>query len=324
MGNVKNMPSNQQIEFVESSNSNMNHEELKKLGVEIPKNERPSENKRKTEDHRSAESRKHAEGKQSSREKRSSNSSELERVSKDRSNPKNHEGERNSEDERIAGSQRHPIRKTSHEEKVCTESQRRSNGKTSPAEKSRPGSQSSKHRHTSSEGRESSKSRKKSEIRSSPETRKRSDRHKSSVGFGLENLERQVIIKDDEVSGVKYKNNNEIITSNTTSPTHLESSRTIRESLSPSRKVSPSVPKQLPQPILVGKHVKNAVAVGKTSFAERVRLFQSLTGRTDTPGNDEGHTDGEMKAWGSPIRAHSAQTTWKEQALLKSDSSGNI
>ena len=324
MGNVKNMSSNQQLESIESSNSNMNHKELKKLGVEIPKDERPYENKRKTEEHRSAESRKHSEGKQRSRERRSSNSSELERVSKDRSNPKNLEGERNSEDERIAGSQRRPFRKTSHEEKVCPESQRRSNGKTSPAEKSRPGSQSSKHRHTSSEGRESSKSRKKSETKSSPETRKRSDRHKSSVGFGLENLERQVINKDDEVSGVKYKNNNEIITSNTTSPTHLESSRTIRESLSPSRKVSPSVPKQLPQPILVGKHVKNAVAVGKTSFAERVRLFQSLTGRTDTPGNDEGHTDGEIKAWGSPIRAHSAQTTWKEQALLKSDSSGNI
>ena len=324
MGNVKNMSSNQQLESIESSNSNMNHKELKKLGVEIPKDERPFENKRKTEEHRSAESRKHAEGKQRSRERGSSNSSELERVSKDRSNPKNLEGERNSEDERIAGSQRRPFRKTSHEEKVCPESQRRSNGKTSPAEKSRPGSQSSKHRHTSSEGRESSKSRKKSETKSSPETRKRSDRHKSSVGFGLENLERQVINKDDEVSGVKYKNNNEIITSNTTSPTHLESSRTIRESLSPSRKVSPSVPKQLPQPILVGKHVKNAVAVGKTSFAERVRLFQSLTGRTDTPGNDEGHTDGEIKAWGSPIRAHSAQTTWKEQALLKSDSSGNI
>ena len=287
------MPGNQQLESVESSNSKMNQKDLKKLGVDILKDEKPSENKRKTEDHRLAESRRYSEFRQSSREKRSSNSSELQKVSKERNSPTQHEGltsqrERNSEGERIAGSQR------------------RSNGKTSPEE------------------REKSKSRKKSEIRSSPETRKRSDRHKSSVGFGLENLDRQVINKDDEVSGVKYKNNNEIITSNTPSPTHLESSRTIRESLSPSRKISPLVPKQLPQPILVGKQVKNAVAVGKTSFAERVRLFQSLTGRTDTPGNDEGHTDGEMKAWGSPIRAHSAQTTWKEQALLKSDSSGNI
>ena len=323
------MPGNQQLESVESSNSKMNQKDLKKLGVDILKDEKPSENKRKTEDHRSAESRRYSEGRQSSREKRSSNSSELKKVSKERNSPTQHEGltsqgERNSEGERIAGSQRRSNGKTSPEEKVRPESQRRSNGKTSLEEKVRPESQSSKHRHKSSEERESSKSRKISEIRSSPETRKRSDRHKSSVGFGLENLDRQVINKDDEVSGVKYKNNNEIITSNTPSPTHLESSRTIRESLSPSRKISPLVPKQLPQPILVGKQVKNAVAVGKTSFAERVRLFQSLTGRTDTPGNDEGHTDGEMKAWGSPIRAHSAQTTWKEQALLKSDSSGNI
>ena len=94
---------------------------------------------------------------------------------------------------------------------------------------------------------------------------------------------------------------------------------------------------------------KNALAVGQTSFAERVKLFQSLGSGSDrrtgaggaggaggvvksetektqsvesrrdspmlkSPGHDPGHEMREKPA---------AQTTWREQANKKSDRSGN-
>eukprot|EP00090_Calanus_glacialis_P002241 TRINITY_DN11678_c0_g1_i2.p1 TRINITY_DN11678_c0_g1~~TRINITY_DN11678_c0_g1_i2.p1 ORF type:complete len:1609 (-),score=359.19 TRINITY_DN11678_c0_g1_i2:210-4781(-) len=82
------------------------------------------------------------------------------------------------------------------------------------------------------------------------------------------------------------------------------------------------------------KHDKNAMAVGKTTFAERVKLFQSLgdkkAGNVQPEANEiqtdnERHTPVHIR--GSPTidsflhskgKAMVGQTTWKEQALTKS------
>ena len=83
------------------------------------------------------------------------------------------------------------------------------------------------------------------------------------------------------------------------------------------------------------KHDKNAMAVGKTTFAERVKLFQSLGDKKQpntVPESTEIETDNErhtpVHIRGSPTidsflhskgKALVGQTTWKEQALSKSN-----
>jgi len=81
------------------------------------------------------------------------------------------------------------------------------------------------------------------------------------------------------------------------------------------------------------KHDKNAMAVGKTTFAERVKLFQSLGDKkaanmssepNEIQTDNERHTPVQIR--GSPTidsflhrkgKAMVSQTTWKEQALTK-------
>jgi hypothetical protein len=65
-----------------------------------------------------------------------------------------------------------------------------------------------------------------------------------------------------------------------------------------------------------GRFDKNAMAVGSTSFAERVRLFQSLGDKKTAVG------DGLDPTHGSPTVSHQGKTTWKEQALQKDERTG--